>query len=676
MRLFHPNMRERDVRGIDTRRFIAHCAVTNADGIVVSAGGIYAFYPSGVKYHYVSPAAGGRDFLKEVVEHGRSAGLRVIARVDFSKAREEVFRAFPNWFACRSDGSPIRAGRFYQVCPCCPYAAAEFAVPVIREILRGYAIDGFHLNAGGFPGFCYREHCRQRFRSTFGAELPAKADWASAEWRRFLAWRYEGSAQNFALLRRTMDEERPGVSWTGELAGLDGTSWMRNRAYDIVRLSSACSAVMSTIDNVDPAVDMRWVSGMTAGYARSVSGRPPIINLKAQIRDGGWPRGAIPAPEYASTAWQAIAHGASLRMPIFGIPGSGEDERNMPVIAEVLGVLKRHARVYEDARPAAPVALVWSQRTLDFYGRDDAEARYASAAHGFYSALVESHIPCAVVGDDAIAADRLKGYAALVLPNVACLSEAQAAAVSAFARNGGAVVSTFETSLYDTGGDRRGRYGLEQLFGARCTSSAAETPQRGSYFYKPTAHELTASFGTARIVPFGGQFLRAVAGEATEVLLALAKHFSSAIPEEIENPEPENVPLCLVNGRSVYFPGAIDRFYFPSRLPGVRELLASSVAWALGGRTLVTNAPGGVQLGVTEKPGYTFVHFINAVGRAPLDEVAPLSDVEVTIEARRGVRGVRSLLAGEQPASSQHVGKLYFRLPRLNAYEVVVVEWT
>ena len=43
VRLFHPNMRESDVRGMDVRRFIADCAATNADGIVVSVAG---FTPS------------------------------------------------------------------------------------------------------------------------------------------------------------------------------------------------------------------------------------------------------------------------------------------------------------------------------------------------------------------------------------------------------------------------------------------------------------------------------------------------------------------------------------------------------------------------------------------------------------------------------------------------------
>jgi uncharacterized lipoprotein YddW (UPF0748 family) len=121
---------------MDVRRFVRDCAATNANGIVISAGVVYAFYPSRVRYHYVSPAPEGRDCLKEVVEHGRPAGLRVIARVDFSKGHEKAFRDHPDWFARRPDGSVMRNGAYYRPCQNSPYSGAEFAVSVVREILR------------------------------------------------------------------------------------------------------------------------------------------------------------------------------------------------------------------------------------------------------------------------------------------------------------------------------------------------------------------------------------------------------------------------------------------------------------------------------------------------------------------------------------------------------------
>ena len=154
-----------------------------------AAAGIYAFYPSKVKYHYVSPHLKNRDFLREVTDRGHAASLRIIARVDFSKAREEVFRDHPDWFARSAAGEPVRFSSYYRACPNSPYTGAGFAVPVIQEILRDYSVDGFHVNAGGFNGYCYCDRCRESFQSQSGADLPQRPDWSSPVWKRFIAWR-------------------------------------------------------------------------------------------------------------------------------------------------------------------------------------------------------------------------------------------------------------------------------------------------------------------------------------------------------------------------------------------------------------------------------------------------------------------------------------------------------
>jgi len=39
--------------------------------------------------------------------------------------------------------------------------------------------------------------------------------------------------------------------------------------------------------------------------------------------------------------------------------------------------------------------MVWSHRTLDYYGQDDPKSRYAEHAYGLYSAQAERHVPAA-----------------------------------------------------------------------------------------------------------------------------------------------------------------------------------------------------------------------------------------------------------------------------------------
>ena len=55
----------------------------------------------------------------------------------------------------------------------------------------------------------------------------------------------------------------------------------------------------------------------------------------------------------------------------------------------------------------------------------------------------------------------------LILPNVAAMSDAEAAAVRAFVRAGGALIATNETSLYDPSGAPRTDFALADVFGTQ-----------------------------------------------------------------------------------------------------------------------------------------------------------------------------------------------------------------
>ena len=679
MRLFHPNMRESELRGFDTARFTASCAATNADGVVVSAGGIVAFYPSKVPNHYVSPLLNGRDLLKEVTTQFHAAGMRSIARVDFSKARESLLRDHPDWFARNADGSPRTAGKYFSVCPNSPYVGEGYAFPVIREILKGYEVDGFHLNAGGFPGHCFCQKCQEKYEARFGAKLPARIDWKDPASKQLVAWRYESSAECMALLQKEMQAIRKDVFWTGELAGLDNPTWARDKALDIVRLSRSFSSLMSTVDNAAPDPDLRWIAGMTASYDRSVGDRPPIINLKVSMRAAGWTHASMPPAEYAQCAWQAIAHGAGLKMPTFGLPGNIEDERNMAVIAETLGALKKHAWVYEDARPLAPVALVWSQPTLELYGQDDAKARYADCVYGFYAALMENHIPTVMVSDEALAPGELAGFRAVVLPNLACMSDAQARSIADFARGGGALIATHETSLYDGAGNKRPNFALAEVLGARYDAASPTTSAKNGYLCRREVHSITAWMRDTSVLPFAGRItpVRAAGGAAAP--LEYGYTATLVDPEEIENPVRTGVPLLIAHtfgaGRVAYLASDLDRFYFRSRLDDARRLLGSAVAWALGDALpLTTNAPAEVGVVLARKPGFTFLHLINTIGGRPLGEVVTAHDLEFRLRTGSTVKNVRTVRGGAALTFEARDGGVRFTVPKLDAYEVVAIE--
>jgi len=438
---------------------------------------------------------------------------------------------------------------------------------------------------------------------------------------------------------------------------------------------------MSTVDNAEPYPDLRWVSGMTASYARSVGERPPIINLKVSMRAAGWAHASMPPAEYAQCAWQAIAHGAGLKMPTFGLAGNIEDERNMPVIAETLGVLKKHAWVFDDARAAAPVALVWSQPTLELYGQDNANARYADCVYGFHAALMENHIPTVVISDEALTSGQLAGFRAIVLPNLACMSDEQARSITEFVRGGGALVASHETSLYDAGGNKRTNLALAEVLGAEYDPASPTTAAKSAYMCRRQLHAITAWMRDTSVLPFSGRITPVRPAGVAAVPLVYGYTPSLVDPEEMENPIRTELPLLVANvfsaGRAIYLPCDLDGFYTRGRLDDARRLLGSAVVWALGKVPLLaTNAPAEVGVVLSEKPGFTFVHLINTIGGRPLGEVVTVRDLQFHLPIRSKVKTVRALLHGTPLGFEARDGLIRFTVPQLDAYEVAVIEKT
>src|SRR5450755_1962732 len=68
IRWVQTNLRENDA-AMDPKKFIADVADFDANALLMAMGGISAFYPSQVQYHYVSPyIPKGHDTFGEVLK--------------------------------------------------------------------------------------------------------------------------------------------------------------------------------------------------------------------------------------------------------------------------------------------------------------------------------------------------------------------------------------------------------------------------------------------------------------------------------------------------------------------------------------------------------------------------------------------------------------------------------
>jgi hypothetical protein len=413
LRIYHPNAREFELRTLEVKRFVADCRATGGEAIVVSAGGVYAFYPSKVKYHHVSPISGQRDLLGETVEEARRHNLRIVARVDFAKVREEVWKDHPEWIRRDSQGKPVQRGGYYSTCAMGGYRNEEFAYAVIREIQERYGVDGFHLNAGGFP-YCYCPACVQ----AFGSPIPADPHQDPVEWRRFLQWRQEAISRQLAGYYRLMRERNPASFFMAELGGQESPSWALSSAYHLPSLVKfdSFSNLLFTSGEMEASRESRLWVALTADHGVAVGGRP-LINIKMQMRDLRLSQAYMPPAEFSYCAYQALAHGAGLKLVTLAVPERVLDSRTLPDLANVFDFMRQQQPLLDSMEPLAQVALVWPEAALMQGSAMEGEAADAlrSEALGLYTAMKMRHAALALLYDEQISPQRLRGYDAVVL---------------------------------------------------------------------------------------------------------------------------------------------------------------------------------------------------------------------------------------------------------------------
>jgi hypothetical protein len=108
LRILQTVLRESDAGNYDARSVVNYMQKAHCNVLVVNAGGIVDFFQNPLPASNINPFMGSRDILKEITDHCKTAGIRVIARVDFRGVEDHVYNKYPKWFSYNSDGTPLQ----------------------------------------------------------------------------------------------------------------------------------------------------------------------------------------------------------------------------------------------------------------------------------------------------------------------------------------------------------------------------------------------------------------------------------------------------------------------------------------------------------------------------------------------------------------------------------------
>ncbi len=711
------NLTEVDPRQFDLAWWRTHWRRTRIQGVVINAGGIVAYYPTEIPQHRRAAHLGDRDLLGELTRAAREDGLAVFARMDSNRADQAFYDANPDWFAHDADGKPYRVTDLPVACVNSPYYD-EHIPAVLREVATRYRPDGFTDNNWNGPMRhqpCHCPNCQSRFRARTGESIPRTADWNSPIYREWILWNYERRLEIWDLFNRTTRAAGgPTCLWVGMMAG--SQNWQSRVFRDDREIYRRTEMIMLDHQRRFDAEGFQH-NGETAKRLLSVGGWDKLVPESMamyHLSEHNFRLAMKPSPEVRLWAVDGFAGGVQ---PWWHHVGSDQQDRRMLETAVPLWQWHaQHERFLRNRLPVAAVGLLWTQRNMDFFGRDHGTDHVDDPWNGFTQSLVRARIPYVPVHVDDL--ERLVmelKLRVLILPNLAALADNQVDAVRRFAEAGGSLVATGLSTLCDQWGDPRPDFALGDLFGVHLPSShpwrneperdrwASEwahtylrllPEQRGVLEGPRTGSEPVRSgdrppildgFEQTDLLAFGGRLAPLRVDPGCEVHATYVPPVPIAPAESVWMREPvTEIPAVVTRllpggGRSVYLAADLDRRYARERIPDQARLLANAVRWAAAEPApLEVTGPGLLDCHLWQQGSRRILHIVNlshaGAWRTPVDELIPVGPLSVAVRSTESFRSARSLVTEAVYPLVYAGGTWTLEVPRVLDHEVIVLD--
>jgi hypothetical protein len=309
-----------------------------------------------------------------------------------------------------------------------------------------------------------------------------------------------------------------------------------------------------------------------------------------------------------------------------------------------------------------------------------------------------------------------KKFSVLILPNLGSMTNGQIMSVRRFVENGGSLIATGSSSLYDEWGDMRTDFGLADLFAAHFIKQSSadaqvqipklavdayhtylrltpelrrqmDGPHKGDEpMITDRRHEILNGFEETDTLPYGGLLDQLAVDSSAQVLATFIPQFPTYPPEKAWMSVPKtNIPGLIINTRAndsrvVFLPADIDRQFGRMNLPDHAQLLINIFKWvAKDNFPLKVRGTGLVDCHLYKQQNKLLLHVVNltnsATWRQPIHELISVGSFNVRVKLPTDVAGkhVRSLVSGNAIKSNISNEWCEFEIKNILDHEVVVV---
>ena len=649
------NLRETDMADIKAGEFVRQLQSFDATVVMINTSGIIASYPTELDFHFQSEYLTG-DSLEDIIRECHRAGIRVIARTDFSKVRLPVYEQHPEWAFRRRDGGIVNYNGDVHVCINSDYQQ-KYALEIMAETVRKLDIDGMFFNMGGFVqrdysgntyGLCHCARCRERFLDAYGFALPetdSLDDPACRAYKRFQKDVVE--AQNAAVYA-LLTSLKPDIC-VSRCADEGMFRQEANTALDRALPKWQYTAAENT-KYVKSSYDHRMVSTNTTVDFIDFPARHAAVSPSLQrIR-----------------LYQSLAQGGALDYYLIGRLDNHRDRSGYTGVREVFAFHKRNEDTYNKLDSAAKIALLKDP--------DGCQNEY----RGWYRFLAENHYLFDTPLKGRLTPGRLARYEAVILPDCKYLSAALAGMLDGFVTAGGKLISGFGSATGD------GQYAPLAKPALDCLGVdevlITRDDMRGSYF------ELEAgafpSLPETELIYLDESYI--YASYASDVTF-----HGKLIPPQMFGPPERCYPTvfsghpCFLTraygkGRAMLIPWKPGKFFYNQGYPSYLRFVNDLLETVMGIPRVQTDLPEMVEITSHTDADNRFelVSLVNGTGHFGLSfyEPVPLDGYSLTLPCKRVPQRVYSLVTGKNADFTTQDGSLSVKLPRIGMFEALRIE--
>ena len=670
MRVMQYNLQVADTPGMDPEKIAMETEQLACNVVVMNVGGIYAWYPSKVKYHHINEfLPKDRDLLAELIRAFHSRNIKFVARFDFSITDDTTYLEKPQWFARKRDKTPYFRGEkrmgnwslFLNTCANNGYRNEEVAVPVIREVLHNYDIDGIFFNAPmASPCFC--ERCQAKYEKTYGVPMPEKEEDFAPDWLS------KCTKDNIGMIYRAIKETREEVpmilyyipySWKFlGLGRLDRDSiYERYATADLICTESQDVLSRGIHGGIPETVNT--MLAMKAGRRNDEAKRPFGIIHSCPGMD--WRHVGLPTAEYLPWMSQVPASGGILWHSVTGYPDTITDKRILKAIHQVDHMIVKSEPDMDGAKSKAEAVLFW----------DGGEHAISWA-----DMLTKNHITFDLMQDYSIDQEAMKNYRLAVVPQGLWKQDEVRKIVETYVKQGGRVIVE---NL-----DAKAAIDSAAFLGVKEDVNTSEYLTASYLRFEKAGEALKKGMDTDKVA-FRGQVLYCTPDENCECLATLVPPFA---PVEVTGAPPErasmpvshtDIPLVMKrgygDGEVIYLPFVLSTLVKEFRLMDHYQLAGNMADCLLESRELEVAAPSTVQVTMFERENKYMLHLINETGERPLRETIPVCGIRVKVKlpGDNQVQSVKAVIEEQQMTWKQDGEWISIDLKQLDVWEMLTI---